>query len=72
MCRVEDLSVKLWQRTLRLFGHVKRVGGVVFCEVGKVRVGGRWPARRPLRKKWSECVTENMNLLGVEEHVAQE
>ena len=28
---------------------------------------GHWPAERP-RKKWSECMMEDMNLLGVEEH----
>ena len=28
MCEVEDLSVKLGQRPLRWFGHVKRAEGV--------------------------------------------
>ena len=43
-------------------------GGVL----GEVRFGGgRRLARRP-RKKWSKCVTKDMNLLGVEEHVVQD
>ena len=29
MCEVEDLSVKLRQRRLRWFGHVKSIGGGV-------------------------------------------
>ena len=43
--------------------------GGVLDELGEVRVGGRWPAGR---KKWSDCVMEKMNLLGVEEHVVQD
>ena len=43
MCGVEDLSVKLRQRRLRWFGHVKRAEGGVLGEVGEVRVGGRQP-----------------------------
>ena len=39
MCRVEDLSVKLRQITLRWFGHVKRAQRGVFGDVGEVRVG---------------------------------
>ena len=71
MCRVEDLSVKLRQRTPRWFGQVKRTERVgVLSEVGVVRVGGRRPAGRP-RKKWSECV-EDMKLLGVKEHVTED
>ena len=38
MCRVEDLSVKLRQRRLRWFGHVKGAEGGV---LSKVRIGGR-------------------------------
>ena len=34
MCAVEDFSVKLRQRTLWWFGHVKRAGGGVLGEVG--------------------------------------
>ena len=39
--------------------------------VGEVRVGGQRLAGRP-SKKWSDCVMEDMNLLGVEEHVMQD
>ena len=53
-----------------MVGHVKRAGGGVLGEVGEVRVGARWPPGRP-RKKWSDCVMEDINLLGVKEHVAQ-
>ena len=67
LCRVEDLSIKLVQRRLRWFGHVKRAEGVL----GEVRVSRRRPLGRP-KKKWSECVMEDMNWLGVEEHVAQD
>ena len=44
--------------------------GGVLGEVGVVRVvgGDGWLAG----KKWSDCVMEDMNLLGVEEHVAQD
>ena len=43
---------------------MKRAKGSVLGEVGEVRVGP-W-------KKWSDCVMEDMNLLGVEEHVVQD
>ena len=39
MCGVEDLSVKLRQRRLRWFGHVKRSEGGVLGEVGEMRIG---------------------------------
>ena len=39
-------------------------------EVGEVINGGRRPVGRP-RKMLSECVMEDMNLLGVEKHVVQ-
>ena len=42
--------------------------GGVLGEVGEVRVGGQRPVGRP-RKKWSNCVMEDMNWLRVEEHV---
>ena len=43
----------------------------MLVEVGEVRVGGRWLAGRP-RKKMSNCMVEDMNLLGVEEYVTQD
>ena len=49
----------------------ERGRGGVLGEVGEKRVGGQRPAERP-RKKWSDCVMEDMNLLGVEEHVIQD
>ena len=71
MCGVDDLSVKLRQRRLRWLEHVKRAERGVLVEVGEVRVGGQQPEEKPW-KKWEECVMEDMNLLGVEEHVAQD
>ena len=43
MCEVEDLSVKLRQRRLRWFGHVKRGEKGVLAEVEEVRLGGQQP-----------------------------
>ena len=65
MFGVEELSVKLRQRRLRCFGHVKRAGGVL-GELVEVRVWGQQLSGRP-RKKWNECVMEDMNLLGVDQ-----
>ena len=39
MCRVEDLSVKLKQRRLKWFRHVKRAEGGMLGEVREVRAG---------------------------------
>ena len=63
MCGVEDLSDKLRQKRLRCFGLVKRAEGDV---VEEVRVG----QQEGLGK--SDCVMEDTNLLGVEEHVLQD
>ena len=46
-------------------------GWGVLGEVGEVRVGGRRLARRN-RKKWSNCVMEDMNLLGVKDRIPQD
>ena len=70
-CGAKDLSVKLRQRRLRWFGHVKRVEEGVLREVVEVRIGGWQPVGRP-RKKWSGCVMEDMNILGIEEYMAQD
>ena len=43
MCEVEDLSVKLRQRRLRWFGHVKRAEGGMLGEV-HCRGGESWGA----------------------------
>ena len=71
ICGVEDLSVKLRQRRLRWFEHVKRAEGSLLKEVEEVKIGGRWPVGRP-KKKWRVCLTEDMNTLGIEEHMAQD
>ena len=69
--RVEDLSVKLKQRRLRWFGHVKRTEGILLKGVEEVMIGGRWPVARP-KKKWIACLIEDINTLGIEEHIAQD
>ena len=47
---VEDLFVKLRQRRLRWFGHVKRAEGGVLNEAEELRVEGRRPVGRPTKK----------------------
>ncbi len=71
MYGVEDLSAKLRQRRLRWFGRVERAGGGALNEVRELGVEGRRPRGRP-KKKWSGCVREDMNLLKIEEHMAQD
>ncbi len=71
MCGVEGLSFKLRKRRLRWFDRMERAREGVLSEVREMRVGGRWPVGRP-RKKWSECVREDMNVLGTEEEMAQD
>ena len=50
MCGVEDLSVKVRQRRLRWFGHVRRAEGSLLNEVEEMRIVGRWPVGRPRKK----------------------
>ncbi len=78
MCGVEDLSAKLRhlsaklrQRRLRWFGHVERAGGGALNELRELRVEGRRPTGRP-KKKWSGRVREDITLLEIEEHMAQD
>ena len=68
---MEDLSVKVRQRRQRWFGHVRRTEGSLLNEVEEVMIGGRWPVGRP-KKKWRSCLTEDMNTLGIKEHMAQD
>ncbi len=58
-------------KKMRWFGHVERAGGGALNEVRELRVEGRRPPGRP-KKKWSGCVREHMNLLEIEEHMAQD
>ncbi len=71
MCGVEGLSARLRQRRLRWFGRVERAGGGALNEARDLRVEGRRPPGRA-KKKWSGCVREDMNLLEIEEHMAQD
>ncbi|MPC27829.1 hypothetical protein E2C01_021013 [Portunus trituberculatus] len=63
MCGVKDLSVELSKKKLRWFRHEKsgRRG---------VEQGGGGEGRP--KKRWRECVMEDMNLLGIDEHMAQD
>ncbi len=71
MCGMEDLSVKLMKRRRRWFGHVEMARGGALCEVREMRVRGRRPVGRP-RKKWIECVGEDINVLSIEVDMAQD
>ncbi len=71
MCRVEDLSVNLGKRRLRWFGHVEKAKEGALSEVREMRVGGRRPVGRP-RKKWSEVVREDMNVLEIVKDMAED
>ena len=71
MCGLEDLSAKLRKRRLTWFGHVKRAEGGLLLEVEEMRVEGRRPVGRP-KKRWKDCVTEDMNFLGIDERVIQD
>ena len=64
----EDFSVNLRQKLLRWFGHLERAEGGVLNEVEELRVEGQQLVERP-KKKWSRCVTEDKNILGIEEYV---
>ena len=50
---------------------MKRVEEGVLREVEGLRVGRRWLVGRP-RKRWKGCVMEDMNILGIEEYMAQD
>ena len=69
MCGVVDLSVKVRQRRLRWFGHIRRVEGSLLNEVEEMMIVGRRPVGRP-KKKWRSYLTEDMNTLGTEEYMA--
>ena len=69
MCGVEDLSVRVMQRRLRWFGHVRRAEGSLLNELEEVRIGSRQSVGRP-KKKWRACLTEDMKTLGTNEYLA--
>ena len=68
---VELKAFLLRQRRPRWFGHGKKADRGLLGDVVEVGVGGQRLPGRP-RKKWNECVIEDMNLLGVEEHAVQD
>ena len=63
------VAVKLRQRRLSWFGQVNRAEGSLLKEVEDLKIGGRRPVGNP-KKKWR--VIEDMNTLGIEEHMAQD
>ena len=71
MCGVEDLSVKVRQRRLKWFGHIKRAEDSLFNEVEEMRIGGRRPVGR-LKTNWRVCLKEDMNTLGIKEYMAHD
>ncbi len=71
MCGVDILFAKFRQRRLRCFGHVERARGGVLNEVRELKFEGRRPSGRP-KKTWSGCVTEDMDLLEIKEHMAED
>ena len=50
MCGVEDLSVKVRQRRLRWFGHIRRAEGSLLNEVEEMRIVGRQPVGKAQEK----------------------
>ena len=71
MCGVEELAGELRKRRLRWYGHLKRADGGPLGEIEEIRVEGRRPVGRP-KKRWNKYVEEDMNLLGIEEGMAQD
>ncbi len=71
-CGVENLEAVLRREKLQWFGHVKRGGEDTVLEVlERLEVEGRRPVRRP-RKTWRRCIQENMALMGLDEHLAED
>ena len=72
MCGVEDVAVKIRQRRLRWYGHVRRSQEEsILREVEELAVGGRRPVGRP-RKTWIKCVREDMELMRIDEDLVQD
>ena len=69
MCEMEDFPIKVRQRRLRPYGHVRRAEGSLLNEVEEVRIVGRWPMERS-KKKCRVCLTEDMNTLKIKEYMA--
>ena len=59
-CGLAEVSIRLRQRRLRWFGHVKRATTEnIIGEVQHLSVDGRRPTGRP-RKTWYGCVKEDL------------
>ena len=67
-CGLPELPVRLRQRRLRWFGHVRRANGDVINEVYNLSVDGCRPPGRP--KTWQACIHEDLESLEVSEDTA--
>jgi hypothetical protein len=71
-CGVEELEVELRRRRQRSFGHVARAkDGSVLRLTEVLQVERRRPPGRP-KKTWRRRIHENMDVLGLEEVMAQD
>lgn len=69
-CGLPEVSLRLRQKRLRWFGHVKRATtGSIIGEVCQLSVDGRRPTGRP-RKTWYGCVREDLAKGNIEEDTA--
>ena len=64
-------TLRLSSTRLRWFGYLGRPNGSLLNGVEEVRTGGRQLVGRP-KIKWRACLTEDMNTLGIKEHMAHD
>ena len=66
---VVDITEKMREARLRWFGHIERRDNRVVREVMEMEVEGNRGRGRP-RKRWNECVKQDMRERGLEEEDA--
>ena len=69
LCGIPELPIRLRQKRLRWFGHVRRATDNIIGEVYHLSVDGRRPPGRP-KKTWYACVKEDLEQLKVKEDTA--